>query len=121
MVMCAHGLALMAIWLAALALFWKISGSVMLAASAVYYFRQLRQLPVAIIEADETGYRLFHQGGWVSVLLQRAFITTHLTVIQFRTKSGKRIAIPMLADSATPDDYRHLRVWLRWVQYSKAE
>ncbi|ARU32242.1 hypothetical protein CAP31_11500 [Sulfuriferula sp. AH1] len=115
--MAAHGLAIPALWAAALASDWQIGGSVALVASAVYYFLQLRRVPVSAIEADETGYRLLHQGRWADAALQQAVITAPLTVIQFRLTSGARVAIPLLVDSMVADDYRHLRVWLRWVRY----
>ncbi len=114
--MVAHGLAIPAIWAAELAPYWQIGGTAALVASAVYYFLQLRRIQVIAIEADETGYRLLYQGLWVDVTLQQAVITAPLTVIQFRLASGARIAIPLLVDSMTADDYRHLRVWLRWVR-----
>ena len=115
--MCAHALAVLATWLAAVALPWQIGGTLLLTASAIYYFQQLRQLAVAAIEADETGYRLLHQGLWVDAALQQAFVTAPLTVIQFKLASGGRVVIPLLVDSMAVDDYRHLRVWLRWVRY----
>lgn len=118
--MAAHGVAIPAIWLAVPALYWQIGGTLLLVASAIYYFQQLRSLSVSAIEADETGYRLFHQGQWTDAQLQRAFVTAPLTVIQFKSASG-HIAIPLLADSIPADDYRHLRVWLRWVRYGNKD
>lgn len=115
--MCAHVLAIMATWLAAAVLPWQIGGTLLLTASAIYYFQQLRQSPISAIEADETGYRLLHQGIWVDADLLQAFVTAPLIVIQFKLTSGVRVAVPLLVDSMGVDDYRHLRVWLRWVRY----
>nr|WP_124950090.1 protein YgfX [Sulfuriferula thiophila] len=115
--MSAHALALLATWLAAVAPPWQIGGTLLLTTSAIYYFQQLRQSPISAIEADETGYRLLHQGLWVDADLLQAFVTAPLTVIQFKLTSGVRVAVPLLVDSMGVDDYRHLRVWLRWVRY----
>lgn len=115
--MCAHVLAIMATWLAAAVLPWQIGGTLLLTASAIYYFQQLRQSPISAIEADETGYRLLHQGIWVDADLLQAFVTAPLTVIQFKLTSGGRVTVPLLVDSMAANDYRHLRVWLRWVRY----
>lgn len=116
-VMLMHAIAITAIWLAALTRYWQIGGTLILVVSAIYYFRQLRRVTVAAIEADESGYRVFYHGKWLDVQLWQAFITVPLTVIQFKPAIGRRIAIPLLADSLSADDYRHLRVWLRWVRY----
>ena len=115
--MCAHALAVLASWLAAVAFPWQIGGTLLLTASAIYYSQQLRQSAVAAIEADETGYHLLHQGLWVDADLLQAFITAPLTVIRFQLASGGRVTIPLLVDSMATNDYRHLRVWLRWVRY----
>ena len=116
-VITAHGLAILALWAAALASPWQIGGTAVLIASVAYYFLQLSHTPVSAIEADETGYRLLHQGLWTDAVLHQAVITAPLTVIQFKLASGTRIAVPLLADSMAADDYRHLRVWLKWVRY----
>jgi hypothetical protein len=36
-----------------------------------------------------------------------------LIVLSLRCK-GKRLVLPLLADSVSTDDYRQLRVWLQW-------
>lgn len=119
--MLAHGLAIVSVWLATPLLQWQMGGSLLLLTSALHYLRQWRRLPIAAIETDETGYRLLYQGSWLEARLQQAFVTVPLTVIQFRLATGKRIAITLLADSLAPDDYRHLRIWLRWVRYEKVQ
>lgn len=115
--MLAHGLSIFSVWMATPLLQWQLGGSLLLLISAHYYFRQWRSPTVVAIETDETGYRLLRRGSWHEATLQQAFVTEPLTVIQFRLVTGKRIAITLLADSLAPDDYRHLRIWLRWVRY----
>lgn len=117
----AHGLALLALWLAVSALPWQIGGSVFLLVSVIYYFRQLHSTPITIIEADDSGYRLLNQGLWLTAQLQHAFITAPLTVMQFKQENGRQASVVLLPDSVAADDYRRLRVWLRWVKYSEVE
>ena len=116
LVMGAHMLSMVALWLAALPAIWQIGGTIMLAGSAIYYFNQLRRDSVSILEADDSGYRLLNRGTWVTVQLQHALVTATLTAIEFKQENGRRVALILLPDSIAVDDYRRLRVWLRWVK-----
>ena len=117
--MVAHGLAGLAAWLAAMPMLWQTGITLLVLASATYYLRQLRQPDISAIEVDATEYRLYHHRQWQVATLQHAFVTAPLTVILFRLEQGKHVAVTLLADSANADEYRRLRVWLRWVTHQK--
>ncbi|MHB1677340.1 MAG: protein YgfX [Sulfuriferula sp.] len=114
--MSAHALAIAALWLATLSEIWQIGGTVMLGGSAIYYFYQLHRDAVSAIEADDSGYRLLNRGSWVTAQLEHALVTATLTVIEFKQENGQRVSLVLLPDSVAADDYRRLRVWLRWVK-----
>ncbi len=114
--MSAHGMAILALWLAAMPQLGQIGGTILLCGSAIYYFKRLRSDAVTALEADASGYRLLDRGSWVAVQIEQAMVTTTLTVIQFKRESGRRVALALLPDSMDADDYRRLRVWLRWVK-----
>lgn len=117
--MMVHGVAMLAVWLSAVTLSWKIGFTLVLTGSGVFYFFQLSRLSFTVIEADQSGYYLWYQGQKLDARLKQAFVTAPLTVMQFQLASSQQVAITLLMDSTDPDAYRHLRVWLRWVKYDK--
>lgn len=48
-----------------------------------------------------------------AVLLPRSSVTPWLCVLAYRSE-GKTHSLALYPDSLHPDDFRHLRVWLRW-------
>ena len=117
--MSAHALALLALWLAALSSIWQVAGSILLGSSAIHYFRRLQTGGFTALEADDSGYRLQERGSWIAVQMQYALVTATLTVVEFKQADGKRLALVLLPDSLAADDYRRLRIWLRWVKPGK--
>ena len=58
--------------------------------------------------------------GWCEyAVLGSSYVTPYLTVLNLR-KSGTRVArhVLLLPDSLNADDFRKLRVWLRWKEDS---
>lgn len=117
--MSAHALALLALWLAALTPAWQIAATVALTASAIHYSRRL-QNGITALEADAGGYRLLNRGAWLDAQMRHALVTATLTVVEFRLANGRRLPLVLLPDSLSADDYRRLRVWLRWVKSENA-
>lgn len=118
--MSAHALALFAVWLAALAKIWQIAATAVLTGSAIHYFRRLRKDGITALEADDSGYRLLDRGAWLDVQMRHALVTATLTVVEFKQTKGRRLSLVLLPDSLAADDYRRLRVWLRWVKPENA-
>lgn len=117
--MTVHGVGLLAIWLSAVVLVWKFGFTLVLTMSGIFYFLHMRRLTYTAIEADQDGYYLWFQGQKLDARLKQAVITVPMTVMQFQLASGSQVAITLLMDSTDPNDYRHLRVWLRWMKYDK--
>ena len=48
-------------------------------------------------------------------ILDSTYVTAFLTVVNLRVAQGRRIrSVVILPDCMAADDYRRLRVWLRW-------
>ncbi|MHB0991436.1 MAG: protein YgfX [Burkholderiales bacterium] len=120
LVVSAHGLALLAVWFAALTPIWQIPATVVLTGSAIHYFRRLHKDGITALEADDSCYRLLDRGAWLDVQMRHALVTATLTVIEFKQTNGRRRSLVLLPDSLAADDYRRLRVWLRWVKPENA-
>jgi hypothetical protein len=112
LVMAAHSVAMFA--LAWLYIWWAWLGVAVVLMSAGYYYARLKSPWVTAIEAAESGYRLLDRGVWRSVKLKSAFITAPLTVVWFKGEQGELYHLTLLRDSLGVDDYRRLRIHLRW-------
>ncbi len=118
--MSAHALTLLALWLTALTPTWQILATVVLTGSAIHYFRRLHKDGITALEADDSGYRLLDRGTWLEAQMRHALVTATLTVVEFKQTNGRRRSLVLLPDSLAADDYRRLRVWLRWVKPENA-
>ncbi len=110
----AHGLAMAAIALIALAWVYQV---VML---AMVVFSLYKTTPPEIgvqLRCDPDGQLLIAaNGGWHAAdVLPDTTVLAWLVVLRYR-RHGKRFADTslILADSVQCDDFRRLRVWLRW-------
>ena len=69
-----------------------------------------------------------HRDGAVAVELQRHDMTRvqgrieprttvmpWLTVLLLRSSDGRRLSLTLLSDALAEDDFRRLRLWLRWI------
>jgi hypothetical protein len=109
-----HGLAGAALWLADLRWGWRLAGVAGLLASAVLY--GIRRAPCDAVEIDDQGsWRVARQGRWHEASLIEAYVSPLLTVIRLRREDGKRLALTLLPDSLAQDDFRRLRVILKWA------
>ena len=100
---------------------WSVSGGAVLLSSAVFHLRRdalgLARDAVVELGVAEDGYCEFvtRAGATIEGRLQDStFVTPLLTVIRIRPdgRRGTR-ALTLLPDSATAEDLRALRVWLR--------
>ncbi|MGH8726709.1 MAG: protein YgfX [Burkholderiales bacterium] len=111
-----------ALWPLHLPLAGKIAATFILAASCVFYVRRDALLAArnsivsARIEADGAcRIELKFGEAQECFLLDSSFVTPSLTILNLKVQ-GKRRArhVAILPDSLPPDDFRRLRVWLRW-------
>lgn len=89
--------------------------------SAVYYLRRdcFRSLPHSLtaLRLDEEGGCEFQarSGDWQSAkLLGSSFVTPYLTVLNLEAGSWFARHLVILPDAVNADDFRRLRVWLKW-------
>lgn len=107
---------------------WKIAALPLFLGSLMHSLRRhaWRVSPTAVVglQLDPEGKALFrHRNGQVleGCLLGSSFVSPWLTVLNLRPVGG-RCSVPLviLPDAAGEEDFRRLRVWLRW-KYSQAK
>lgn len=117
-----HGLAGVAAWLALPLLWMRLAAAVVFAASLAYALLQPGRPPIAGLEIAQNGaFELQCGGAWEPVQLIDAFVTPQLAVLRFKLASGKPAALTLLPDSLGADDFRRLRVILRWANYTRPD
>ncbi len=118
----AHGLALAVMFLVVLSLSVKTAAAVLILLSTYYYVRRevWRVAPDAIIAlhlgAARTATITMADGScWEGRVLNTSFVSAKLTIVNVRllAKRGVRHVI-VLSDTLAAEDFRHLRVLLRW-------
>lgn len=88
-------------------------------AHALYGAALLRsRKAIVALEITDGGVLTFQtrSGEWRrGILLDSSFVAPYLTVLNLKT-DGTRLArhVVVMADSVAPEEYRRLRVWLRW-------
>ena len=56
-----------------------------------------------------------NSGDWLHARgLPGMFVHPWLTVIRLQTEDGRQFSLPVTVDSMSPEDFRRLRVFLRW-------
>jgi hypothetical protein len=114
-ILMAHGLALVAAWIAMAGwLLWLVLAAILasLAAALVSAGRQ----PVAL-ELREDGNASWKDrfGTWHEARLGRNhFVSPVLVVLELAAGTRAPGRVILAADSVEPDGFRSLRVWLRW-------
>lgn len=108
-----HGLAGLAVLLADFD--WWIQGILLIVTAASLAFH-LRSHPPLELRAEPDGILLIRAGDdWQPVaLLPSTMVTPALTVLHFRHEWGKQGSHVILPDSLPADDFRLLRIWLKW-------
>ncbi|RPH39124.1 MAG: hypothetical protein EHM87_24640 [Burkholderiales bacterium] len=106
---CAFGLVL-----AALPPFLQWTGLVLLSGSLVHYWRRDQSARVRGDQAGKFEIRLDEK--WrVARLADACVIWPSCTVLRFAVEPGRRKRnLVVMPDSLPEEDYRRLRVWLRW-------
>lgn len=110
-----HGISLAAIWLA----YWPVPLqallSLILLASTGW---QLRPAQPVLLRCHRNGQlALKKTDTWTPFILDRQqTVMPGLALLHYRPAGSRRSQrLPVLADSLPPEDFRRLRVWLRWV------
>jgi toxin CptA len=115
----AHGLALTAVWISLDAWARALLGAGIVLSGAYSAARALHLLGqgVASLELHEDGRASWsaRDGGRREGRLGRNnFVSAVLVVLELESAGRGRTRVVLMGDSATPDDLRRLRVWLRW-------
>lgn len=109
-------------FLAGLAVGWalpvawmRVTGLAALAASLAYSMMRQARGRYTGLELDQDGaFRLRRNDAWLPAHLLDAFVTPALTVLRLRLENGKSVALTLLPDNLDKDDFRRLRVNLKW-------
>jgi len=110
-----HGVAGWAVWWAFPEGWMRVSGSLVLLASLAYNLMQHSRRRFTGLELDADGtFRLRRDDAWQTARLLDAFVTPTLTVLRLRLENGKTVALTLLPDSLSGNDFRRLRVSLKW-------
>ncbi|MHB1246088.1 MAG: protein YgfX [Sulfuriferula sp.] len=110
-----HSVAGWAVWWAFPQDWIRISGSVVLLASLAYNVAQLGRRRFTGLELDaDNSFRLCRAEVWQTAQLLDAFVTPLLTVIRLRLENGGTGVVTLLPDSLAEDDFRRLRMRLKW-------
>lgn len=111
-----HSLALGAAWQAQLPISVKIALSLLLLASTSMNFRR-RAAPVGL-RCDKDGQLTLHDHGeWHPLTLAATpVLLPVLTLLRLRRAGQKTRSLLILPDSLPEEDFRRLRVWLRWIR-----
>ena len=110
-----HGVAGWAAWWAFPQAGIRILVSLILLASLVFNLMQRLHRRLSGLELDaDNSFRLCRAEVWQTAQLLDAFVTPLLTVIRLRLENGGICVVTLLADSLSEDDFRRLRVSLKW-------
>lgn len=117
-----HALAMASVWLVPLALAVKIGTAVALASSLALNLRQHawragKRSVRAIRLNGECDMSLQGQDGvWLETkILPSSFISPYLTVLNLKAERERRARhVVILPDAMGAEQFRQLRVWLRW-------
>lgn len=117
-----HVLALGSAWLIPLALAVKIGMAVVLSSSLLFGLRQHvwragKRSVCAIRLTGECEISLQGQDGtWLeAAILPSSFISPYLTVLNLKIETERRARhVVLLPDAMDAEQFRQLRVWLRW-------
>ncbi len=90
--------------------------SLILIVSAMLAWRQSRYPKINRIHFDGETWTLVtrHQQTKTANLLPSTWTSRWLTLLHFRLQNGRFLAVPVWRDSVSDEEYRQLRVILRW-------
>ena len=115
-----HGLALGATWLAQLPLSIKIALSLLLTASLLWHGHQ-RGAPIRLRCGKDGQLSRHADDEWHPVSLAAPpVLLPSLTILRLSNQDQKgKYPLLILPDSLSKEDFRRLRVWLRWMRPGK--
>jgi toxin CptA len=109
-----HICAAAAVVLAAIKPLFQMAGVAVLLVSLIYYWRLA---PEVRLRGDEEGnVQIWRGAKWHAVQLEASSVVLPgCTVLRIGTPNRwRKMNLLVLPDSLTADEFRHLRVWLRW-------
>ena len=110
----AHGLALLGIWLAAMPAWAKALAALALAAGGIYSWREHLHSPRGL-RVSQSGQVELLDDEWLDVQIKgRSVVLPWLVSLPLARDSGKTLRLSIWPDSAEPDLLRKLRTWVRW-------
>lgn len=118
----AHGAAIAAVALAGMPPWLQLIAIAALAVSLMFEIRQtvLLRAPDAVvaieIASDDALSVQTRRGDWIRCeVLGSTYVTYFLAIVNLREQGGGRVKrAVILPDSTDAEDFRKLRVWLRW-------
>ena len=118
----AHGAAIAIVALAGMPLWLELIAIAVLVASLIFDVRQtaLLRAPNALITleiaSDDKLSIQTRRGEWIECeVLGSTYVTSFLTILNLKViDSGRNTRAVILSDSLDAEDFRKLRVWLRW-------
>ena len=116
------GLALVALWAAALPVWLQAALSALLVAAAALSVRRARPALRLRQRADGGLQAQAGAGEWRDVVvLDDSFVSPALIVLRYRMEGKRPRALSLLPDSADAEDLRRLRVSLRWASRTRSD
>jgi toxin CptA len=111
----AHAMALAAAWISLSGWMRYLAGAAILASlSACLVQRRLRPLSLELHDDGRASWKnregKWHEGG----LGRNNFVSAVLVVLELELGGNGRKWVVLMGDSTSPEDFRRLRVWLRW-------
>ncbi|MEW6131932.1 MAG: protein YgfX [Pseudomonadota bacterium] len=111
---CAHGFALVGLWLAELPLWARAALSLVLAASGSLAWREISSGP-SRLRISQSGRIEVFDGEWQPAHVRgRPVVLPWLVSLGLVTETGRYCRLLLWRDSAENELQRKLRVWLRW-------
>ena len=116
------GLALVAVWIAALPTEVRLMLSGAVIGLVVLASRRAPFNDIVRVAADGRLRCPDQQGEWREVeVMGDSFVSTGLIVLRYRLPGGPVRTLTLLSDSASADDLRRLRVSLRWASRTRSD
>lgn len=111
-----------ALWPLALSVWLKLGVTILLIMSFVFYLRRDALLAaansiVAVEFGEDRGCKakLRSEARVECTLLDSTFVTSYLTILNMKMNESRTVRhTVILSDSLSAEEFRRLRVWLRW-------
>jgi hypothetical protein len=111
----AHGLAMLGIWLAALPVSVKALMTAALVAGALWSWREHSRSPRGL-RVSQSGQLEVLDDAWQSASIEgQPVVLLWYVTLKLAPESGKTRRLALLPDCTEADGFRKLRVWLKWA------